>query len=521
MMRIAALALTTLALFTACSENGISNLGPGDGVGGEIAVSPDALVYGLLAGGEEEILTFEITNVGTAALRVDELVLAGSDSFILIDPPSDFLLPEGASELVDVLFTPMGANDQLGHVTVLSDDASTPEERVDLSGEGAVPELAIDPETFDFGADFVGCGGDVEIGLENVGTDDLIIDEITYEDPDGQLALTALRTDSQVLPLTLAPGEATEVFVNFEPTFEVAALGTLKVHSNEPRGWVSATQEAEGIFATVLDERFVVPSDPPVDILFAVDQSGSMDGHSASLGANFSGLITALSQVTNSWRVGVSTLGAGCFNQGVLDATTTSLASKFAAAVSTGSGSEPNTEKLFRLTQNAMGQTGYGQCNSGFLRPDALLHIILVSDEKEQSGIGASTFVTNMQSYKASPALVKVSGIICSPSGCGHADGTDGGYKDAVTLTGGVRMDVMGSGWANYAQQIAAASLTGINRFELSQTAAPDSLVVSVNGTEQATDWHFDAATNEVVFDVNPPEGADIDIEYGVLVPCN
>lgn len=520
MIRIAAVALTTLAAFTACSESGISNLGPNEGVGGRIAVDPPMLEYGVLTDGEEEVRTFEITNVGSAALHIDHLELDGSNSFVLIDPPADFLLPEGGVQMIDVLFTPMGANDQLGHVLVHSDDPETPEERVDLAGEGAVPELFIDPDAFDFGADFVGCGDDKQIGLENIGTDDLIIDEIRYEDPDAQLSLGA----SIELPVTLAPGERTTVTVAFDPSFEVAALGKLQVHSNEPRGWVTATQEAEGIFATVLQEDFQVPTDPPVDILFAVDQSCSMDGHSANLGSNFSSLIGAIGQVTNSWRIGVVTTDpSGCFNHGVLDSSTPSLASKFSQAVAMGEGTgtaiEP-TERLFVVTQLAMTRTNSGQCNSGFLRPNALLHIVLVSDESEQSGISAGTFVTNMQAYKATPSLVKVSGIICSPSGCANANGYDTGYDQAVSLTGGIRLNVMGSGWANYAEQLAAASLSSINHFELAQTAAPDSIVVEVNGSEWTSGWHFDQGGNEVIFDTNPPEGADIHIEYGVLVPC-
>jgi hypothetical protein len=514
MYRLALLALASLFVFTACSENGLTDL-ENEGVGGRIEVTPPEIHFGTLQDGEEDIRPYLITNIGNASLLVEDMVLEGSGSFVLLDDRSDFLLPPGVTEQFDVLFTPLGANDQLGHVTVYSDDVLAPEQRVDLIGYGAVPELEIDPPNYDFGAEFVGCGDEVEVFLRNVGDADLIITAIDYFDPDGLLTME----DSNLLPLTLVPSQETSVWIDFEAMDQVSVTGQLDVTSNDPRGVVSATQSAEGVFATTADDTFVVPEDPPVDILFAVDQSGSMDAHSSQLASAFSALINAIQQVTSGWRIGVVTADAGCFNSGVLTSSTPNLQSTFASAVTYENGMM-YTEKLFQLTQIAMSKTYPGQCNANFLRPNALLHLVLVSDEWEQSGISPASYVSTMQSYKSSPSLVKVSGIICSPSGCGHYDGSDLYYKDAVTLTNGVRLDVMATGWATHAQTLAAASLTSINRFELTQTPHPGSIRVWVDGTEWTTGWHYDPATNEVVFDTNPPPSAIVEVDYGVLVPC-
>ncbi|MBW1880794.1 MAG: VWA domain-containing protein [Deltaproteobacteria bacterium] len=515
MYRLALLAFASLFAFTACTENGLTDL-VDEGVLGRIEVTPPVIQFGTLQDGEEDIRPYLITNIGNASLLIEDMVLEGSGSFVLLDERDNFLLAPSVTEQFDVLFSPLGVNDQLAHVTVYSDDVLAPEQRVDLIGYGAGPELQIDPPAYDFGAEFVGCGGEVEVFLRNIGDDDLIITAIDYLETVGLLTMD----DANVLPLTLEPSQETSVWIDFEALDQVAVTGQLDVTSNDPRGVVSATQTGEGVFATTAEDTFVVPEDPPVDILFAVDQSGSMDWHASQLATAFSALIDAIGQVTSGWRIGVVTTDGGCFNSGVLTTSTPNLQSTFASAVSLNGTTFNYTEKLFQLTQIAMSKTYAGQCNANFLRPNALLHIVLVSDEKEQSGITPASFVSTMQSYKSSPSLVKVSGIICGPSGCGHADGWDTGYKDAVTLTNGVRLDVMATNWANNAQQLAAASLTSINRFELTQTAHPGSIRVWVDGTEWTTGWHYDAATNEVVFDTNPPPGGVVEVDYGVLVPC-
>jgi len=515
-MRRTLLPFALIAL-TACSENGLLTAGPGQDVAGLIDVSPSQLTFGTLRQGEADIQSFVVTNVGTANLLVDDFEPTGSASFALVDPPSDFLLAPDDAIAIDVQFSPMGSDAQIGSILVHSEDPANPEIPVDLLGTGAVPQLQIDPPDYDFLADFVGCGNNVEVHLKNVGDDDLTISAVDYADPDGQLSLES----APALPITLAPGEQTSAWVAWDPTVEASAQGTMRVTSNDPRGVVSATQEAEGVFATTQNDHFDVPVDPPVDILFAIDQSCSMDAHATQLANSFSSLIQGISQVTDGWQIGVATMDDGCFNSGILTANTPNLQSVFANAVTVGDDySVANTEKLFAIVQSALSHT-YSGCNAGFLRSDALLHVVVVSDEYEQSGISPSSFVSTVRSYKSSPSLVKVSGIICSPSGCGHADGSDTYYRDAVSMTGGIRLDVMGTNWGSYASQLAAASLSGLNTYPLSHNPAPSSITVTVNGQQWNSGWHYDSGTNEIVFDTTPPQGASVDVGYGVLVACN
>ncbi len=536
MSRLLAVA-ASLLLLVGCNESSLSNLLEGE-VGSRVVVSPEALHFGALQEGDEEVQTFLITNVGTTGVRIEDLVIEGPQSFVVLDDWAGFVLAEGTSQSVEVLFSPVVADDNVANLVVHSDDPVAPEQHLDLLGTGTVPELVIDPDPYDFGTAFVGCTGEVEVSLRNEGVADLRIDDLSYEDPTGQLSLD----HAHELPLTVAPGSEARVWVDFQSLSQAASTGTLFVDSNDPRGEVTGTQTADGLYASYLTEEFVVPEDPPVDVLFAVDQSCSMTWHANQLADAFEDLITEMSQVTSGWQIGVVTTDDGCLKGGILTPSTPNLISTFSQAVVDRNGSLSLTEKLFHLTEIALSKTSPGQCNAGFLRDDALLHIVHVSDEFEQSMSNgfprdstdhqnaiayAPTYVDVVRSYKASDSLVKVSGLICEPGGCYLPngdfinDGYDYGYAEAIDLTGGLRLDVMAEDWFGYAEQIATASTANIYHFPLSSPAHEPSLEVWVDGVEWTEGWTYDPVANEVVFDTHPPDGADLEIAYGVAVTCN
>lgn len=520
MVRLLALP-AVIGLLVACNESGFVPTTEGGGVGPDIDVAPLALDFGLLGQGEERTQTFTVTNIGNSDLTVTDLGLEG-DGFELRVDVTDFVLAPGASQDVEVAFTPVGSS-ELGAVTVFSNDPEDGAVEVDLFGAGAVPDLVLDPPTFDFGALSVGCGDDVTVSLSNVGTDDLVVTSIDYA---GGADLTLL--DWNDLPLTLAPGASTTVQVAFQPAAAGAQDGTLSVASNDPRGIETATQLGSGGLGARVEDTFDVPENPPVDILFAVDQSCSMDSHASNLAANFSTVAADLSAVTNNWRIGVVTMQNGCLNGGILGPTTTGLQQKFTDAVRQGDDGIADTERLFNLTNTALSKTSGTQCNAGFLRASALLHVVFVTDEWEQSGSRSSaasranTWVNGAAAYKSSDTLFRASGVICPDSGCSWAGGDGGpdGYREAVQYAGGVRLDISTNNWGNAASQIAEASLAGLYDFPLSEDAEPSTVRVWVNGVEWTTGWHYDIMNNEVDFE-SELAGGSVVVKYNETGVCN
>lgn len=154
-----------------------------------------------------------------------------------------------------------------------------------------------------------------------------------------------------------------------------------------------------------------------VDVLFVIDNSGSMADNQASLIASFPGFVAGMKQKLEnapSYHVGVVTTddywgndpacrtigdlvtatsghassGATCapFSSGgrFMDQNEADLGAKFACAAQVGDTGDDD-ERAMRALLNALdpARNAAGQCNSGFSRLDALLVIVIITDEDD------------------------------------------------------------------------------------------------------------------------------------------
>ncbi len=518
MSRISLLIIASLGL-GACSDHSFAKIPAGSGNNlARIEVSPGLLQFGELSYGEEPVVqTFTIKSVGDIALNVEDLFIEGEDaaSFTLLTDVVAFELAPGASQDVDVVFEPFGAYDQLATVYVSSDDEEASLETVELYGSGSVPELQITPDPLDFENAYIGCDTWDVVELSNVGTDTLEITEFAW-DGDTSMGLV----EDYTLPITLEPGDATWLTFSFAPLEEMDFNGTLSVTSSEPMGVRTADQLGAGRYAGWYTDIWEIPEDPPTDILFAVDQSCSMDDDSAALARNFSTFIGLLSGYSNDWQIIVANDDDGCNRTGILTPSTPNYETTFSSQVSAGGGAY--TEALLTVANNAV-HNAYvpGGCNDTFMRDGAALHIVVVSDEPEQSWSDWSTLVSQIQGYKGDPGMVKISAIAGDyPSGCGSAEAGDG-YYQAVTATSGEFLSIC-SDWASATnlERLASASIIQTD-FELQNNPLPDTISVTVNGVE-VTEWTYDPSDNTVTLDTVSPTGGDaVEITYAGSATCD
>ena len=232
------------------------------------------------------------------------------------------------------------------------------------------------------------------------------------------------------------------------------------------------------------------PGCTAVDFLFVVDDSSSMSEHQANLVANFptfiAGIESTLGEV-ESFHVGVVATDAfsgnpgACILLGALITETTGagadssnavcgpyaeglgymtdaddLDSTFACAAQVGTMGN-GFERPMEAMVTALGPTlsGVGQCNEGFLRDDALLVIVVITDEWDGPGdpedLGGSedppTSLGDPQSWHddvvaakggmeenvAALAITNYAGGLCPPADDGH-DGVN--IVDWVNLFG-------------------------------------------------------------------------------------
>ncbi len=290
------------------------------------------------------------------------------------------------------------------------------------------------------------------------------------------------------------------------------------------------------IDATQVD--LVKQADGIVDILWVVDDSGSMANQRKTLVNNFDRFLGALLTLKVSWQMGVTTTNA--LDLGKLRGTTkiikltTPNPKLLFETNTTFMGSRTRWEQGLRMAELAVTGTNIAPNgpNDGFLRPTAALAVIVVTDEDDSSFGTPDHFarVFRTAKGKGNEALVTFSTIAGStPVGCtppgesiyyGSLAEPAFRYASVSTKTGGVVGSICDASFENTLVSIAEALNTLRRVFPLTLKPLLSSLTVKVNGVTIPQDpisgWQYRLDTNSIVFlgTYIPPPGAILRLEY-------
>ncbi|MEN8006747.1 MAG: choice-of-anchor D domain-containing protein, partial [Candidatus Krumholzibacteriota bacterium] len=143
--------------------------------------------------------------------------------------PQSGVVPPGGSLPVAANFNAAGmfGGQYLADIVIDSNDPAVPTLPVPatLNVTGA-PDMALSPESFDFGVNFVGTPTLQNLVINNLGTDDLVISSVSIDNADFNTSLTA--------PATLGATETLVVTVGFNASAVGAQSGVLTIVSNDP-----------------------------------------------------------------------------------------------------------------------------------------------------------------------------------------------------------------------------------------------------------------------------------------------
>ncbi len=404
-----------------------------------------------------------------------------------------------------------------------------PEDPVDSDPavEIGQPDIEIDKKELRFGAALPGCDApDQVFVITNVGDADLAVKELKLRGPDS--AVYVIR-DS---PRTLKPGGSLEVAVGFTPAaLQKYGDALIEVNSNDPdEASVRVDLEGAGDEFAYIEEIFEQGIAGPVDVLFSIDYSGSMSTEISALGNKFQTFITSFQNLGLDYQIAVITADPSCATfQGTEKIITPQSADPVAAFLNATSGSGCGGEAAFGASKNALTSPLIDNENKGFLRADATLAVVALSDEPEQSGQSANQYVNWLASLKGGDASkVSFSGIV-GPDGTGIFPVCRGEverapeYHKAIRQSGGV--------WGNICNLDLVPFLThlsyvaaGLNfSFELANvpsSSSPSAITVTIDGVVipygRVNGWVFDEDTNSVeLFGTAIPEpGASIVVAY-------
>lgn len=522
--------LLSVFAVSACSDYTVKSNDPAlDGVdeagAPDIEVTPGSIAFGEMSVGSgiTAIETVEVANVGESALQIFNITLEDPATPFTYTGISSVLIDPGATASFTVTYEPETAEDSSTRIIIDSNDPDEAITHVDLSGVGVAPVIQVDPSSYDFGTMYIGCESIGAITIRNIGNAPLVISEFDYVTASNDLFFDDAEDVNGVLPWTLEAGNYVEVDVVYAPLDDYADDGYLNIASNDPFYPVAqAHQSGSGaIYGENLD-LFQQPIRGSSDILFIVDNSCSMGNEQALLADNFAYFAAGLVALDVDYQLAVITTDNPAFRGEIINAETDDIEAEFISQTSagtSGSGNEMPAEMAYQSTESG-GDAGPG---SDFLRDDAVLSMIFISDEPDSSPSSWSTYLSYFESLKADPDNYVAHAISGDwPSGCADASATTTVYELTVA-TGGLYLSICATDWASHLEALVEGSTADLSSFELTQWPVPETIVVRVDGMNQTTGWVYNSVDRTVDFDETsiPEGGATIEVEYALFGNCD
>ncbi len=491
----------------------------------DIEVKPAKIDFGSLKVADAETATEVVTisNVGTAPLNLANVYIEDDTMPYSISNLGSVLVPEGGSTTVTITFAPITSAEYNTKLLIDSNDPDEATSDVKLNGAGVAPVIDLSPDDYDFGTIYIGCDTPQPVTVANTGTADLIVSGFEYITASNDLAVDQNTAVNGALPWTIAPGEAKEVFIDYAPLDDYPDEGTVVVSSNDPQqpeaqAHQTGTGELYGKNLDVYEQALRSAA----DLLFVVDNSGSMSEEQTNLTSNVESFITTMVEVDADWQIGVITTDSPSFRGDIIHYDDADPESEFVTQATPGTGGSGD-EQGNEMAYQSLSPGGDAGPGSDFLRDEARLNIVVISDETDSSRSPWVDYVNYFWSLKPDTDMVVEHAIAGDwPSGCATAvAGT--GYYESVSATGGLYLSICATDWSSHLSSIAEVAATDLSSFELTDFPVPSTIVVTVDGVVQTSGWTYDSADNAVNFDDDhiPAGGSTIEVEYALYGDCS
>ncbi len=267
--------------------------------------------------------------------------------------------------------------------------------------------------------------------------------------------------------------------------------------------------------AAVWVDSFVQPNTiNGIDIVWVIDTSGSMSNDEERLLAGIEAMMNALP--LSGWRLNmISASPDAVLNEQqfpLVPGDTLLEATTMYNVMSTGHLEEGFNAIIDYITLNPYAQT--------WLRNDAALLVIFVSDEDDQSNIAVWDFeswynIERSHVFLASIVNLPVNESLCNTSSYDVGDR----YLEATSYFSGVVVDICSNDWSTGVQD-ASIQIQPHEFWDLSHSPAPGTVRVFFDRVLMDTGWTYDATLNRVIFTSVPPPGILVEIGY-ILRPDN
>lgn len=275
-----------------------------------------------------------------------------------------------------------------------------------------------------------------------------------------------------------------------------------------------------------IEETFISEA-RPADVLLIVDNSGSMAEEQALLSRDATALADAIAALGGDIHVGVTTTDAddprltgrlrGVGGTLWADGLTPNLAQWLSQAVMVGTDGSP-TEQGLHVMATALTDAGAIADNAGFLRADADLHVLTITDEADWSP--ARGYATGLSMLK-SGGFESFFHLNAGPASTGTCFAEKPrGYNTVNRRIGGVLRNICDAR-GEFLAAVAHELLLRSSGYVFDLSAEPDAATLEVTVDEGAGamplspgDYSYDPATGAITIDVPLADGATVTVAY-------
>ena len=426
--------------------------------------------------------------------------------------------------------------------------------------------VVITPDPLDFGTVKVGCNSrSRDVSVYNVCSTPVTINAFSVPSAGGLLPGSPgcpgtspcpefFLVSAPTIPsggLTLAPGAAPLlVQLRYSPIdvgSDTGAISLDVVQSGQSLSYLLGMQ-GNADNTGLQTDSFTQSNTPKADILLVVDDSCSMADKQNSLASNFASFIQYANATNTDYQIGVITTSdevgpcvpfVPCVpGQGrlvtrngvgpILTRATPNLSQAFTTLVNVGTDGS-GTEAGLATATLALTPPLIAAGNAGFLRVDANLAVVVISDAGDQSVQPVSYYQNRLLNVKGFNRLSMFTFstigpfLPTAPAPCTYdGGGVASRYSTIVSFTSGVQDEICSPNWAATLQNLGRTAFGYRTQFYLNNTPdlAVQPLDVRINGTiVPSTGWTYDSASNSITFlsTTTPGSGETLTVNYATV----
>ena len=491
-----------------------------------LMIYPDVLDFGHIeVNNESGQDSFGVINAGDYTITITTPALDLNEKFDLDeDLENDYEIEPGEFLSFNVYYNPITFEDNYDLITVETERGETYD--LPIVGWGDAPIIEVVPDEADFGEVNVSCETALPLTIKNNGNLPLLINEVSQMVSAPQ-DITIDYGTLPNLPWEILPNQQVDFFIKYYPLDIGFDESKLTIVSSDPLSpETEVFQSGWGQIDYIYTDTFIQEETSVLDIIFVVDNSGSMRMLQNQLASQISSFLSVLINISADYHIGIITTDSEVFvAYNGLDWIDSSYQdpSLWMTSVINSIGVGGSAFEM-GVRQAYLALDSHAAPGTLFWRDSSILSVIYISDEPDVSVPGHMSYFNFFDNLKAPDYHRHYAVIGDFPSGCSYIGPNiyrninfGAGYYEMTKRYSGEWYSICASDWGLQLQNL-ASNLASRNRFQLNESdPIESSVVVKVNG-QVVWDWSYDQSNNSVVFDNGfvPSEGQTITIEYAV-----